>query len=60
MAFGDAFPIPTINDNIDKYLLQDMRATRSESTHADICVGYFNLLSERCISIAFEDDDEER
>ena len=52
--------MPTIYDNIDKYLLQDLRATLSESTHADICVGYFNLLSERCILIAFEDDDEER
>ncbi|MFN4249837.1 SNF2-related protein [Deinococcus sp.] len=35
--------MPKILDNIDLKLLDDLRASMQSATHADFCVGYFNL-----------------
>jgi hypothetical protein len=41
--------VPKIYDNIDDQLLPDLQAALGLATHADFCVGYFNLRGWRRI-----------
>jgi hypothetical protein len=47
--------LPTIYDNIDEQLLPDLQAALSLATHADFCVGYFNLRGWRRLDAQFAD-----
>jgi superfamily II DNA or RNA helicase len=47
--------LPTIYDNIDEKLLPDLNAALGLATHADFCVGYFNLRGWRRLDQQFGD-----
>lgn len=47
--------MPKIYDNIDERLLPDLRAALGLATHADFCVGYFNLRGWRHLDLRIEE-----
>ena len=46
--------MPSIFDNIDIYLLPTLRKSLELCTHADFCVGYFNLRGWKSIDDIIE------
>lgn len=47
--------MPTIYDNIDEILVDDLKDTLKESFRADFCVGYFNLRGWKNVTDIIED-----